>query len=96
MTVNPTTPPEEQEPKEVLEWCRQLVRILKDGGVWGIPRSGITFRVDKQNKKLILVIGNETDDDFIATKRVFKQIGWEVTAEQPNHGTDNRPGFSAN
>ena len=25
-------------------WCRDLIDELKDGGVWGIPRSGVIFR----------------------------------------------------
>lgn len=95
MTTQPTRP-EEREPEAVLAWCRNLVRILKDGGVWGIPRSGVTFKVDKQNQRLVLVVGTAKDDDFLATKRVFKQIGWDVVAEEPKHGTDNRPDFSAN
>jgi hypothetical protein len=91
----PQTEPEDREPEAVLEWCRNLVRILKDGGVWGIPRSGVSFRVDKTGQRLILVVGKETDEDFLATRRVFKQIGWDVVAE-PKSGTDHRPDFSAN
>jgi hypothetical protein len=69
---------EEREPEHVLDWCRNLVAALRDGGVWGIPRSGIVFRVDKKNQQLILTTGEPDDEDFLATKRVFKQIGWRV------------------
>lgn len=69
---------EPDEPEAVLDWCRNLVRTLKDGGVWGIPRSGIVFTIDKKNQRLILKIGEKTNEDFIATRRVFRQIGWDV------------------
>ena len=66
-------------PEHILEWCRNLVRTLTDGGVWGIPRSGTVFRVDKTNQKLILLTaGHDDDSDFFATQEVFSHIGWDV------------------
>lgn len=76
-----STQPEEHESPEVLAWCRNLVATVRHNGTWGIPRSGLIFNVDKEQKKLILVTGEETDPDFIATKRVFAQIGWDVTTK---------------
>lgn len=72
----------DRPPEHILEWCRNLVRIMHDGAVWGIPRSGTTFRIDKKNQQLVLVIAGEDDGaDFIATKHVFAYIGWEVVKE---------------
>ena len=34
------------------QWCRNLFNSLTEGGVWGIPRSGLMFR--KQDGKLVL------------------------------------------
>ncbi len=71
----------DQKPEEpVLEWCRELVRAMKDGGVWGIPRSGTVFQMDQKNKRLICrSLGPDNDDgDFLATQRVFAHIGWDV------------------
>lgn len=65
-------------PEHVLQWCKNLVGSLRHDGVWGIPRSGITFRVDQENKRLVLIIGTKNDPDFIATKHVFRYIGWDV------------------
>lgn len=81
--------PEELPPPtpDVIAWCENLVRITIDGGVWGIPRSGTTFRIDKKNKRLVLVIpGNDNDADFLATKHNFAFIGWDVVKE---HGGKN-------
>lgn len=63
--------------------------MLKDGGVWGIPRSGIAFKIDKKNQRLILVAGTETDEDYIATKRVFGQIGWTVITKEVLDGENH-------
>lgn len=66
----------------VLDWCRGIVRAAAQDAVWGIPRSGTTFRIDKKNKTLVLIVaGFDDGDDFRATKRVFKHIGWEVVGK---------------
>lgn len=71
---------------EVLEWCQNIVRIIADGGVWGIPRSHTIFRVEHKTKRLVLIAPGEDDDaDFEATKKVFKHIGWDVVKD--DHGT---------
>jgi hypothetical protein len=70
-------------PKHILDWCRQHVRIMADGAVWGIPRSGTTFRIDKLKKRLILIVpGFDDGDDFRATKHVFSFIGWNVITQE--------------
>lgn len=72
---------------DVLEFCKNIVRVIADGGVWGIPRSNTIFRLDHKNKRLVLInAGNDDDSDFLATQRVFKHIGWDVVEEE-DHGT---------
>lgn len=69
-------------PPEVLAWCENIVRIIADGGVWGIPRSGTVFRLDKAKKRLVLVTpGHDDYADFYATKHTFGFIGWSVITE---------------
>lgn len=72
-------------PDHILEWCRQLVRTIRDGGMWGIPRSGLVFRIDQKNKQLVLTNGSKSDDDFTATQHVFSYIGWDVVAENDDN-----------
>lgn len=75
----------ERPPDHVLEWCRNIVRIIADGGVWGLPRSGTTFRLDHKNKRLVLIMpGTDDGADFEATKHVFSYIGWDVVKEDKN------------
>jgi hypothetical protein len=68
-------------PPHVLNWCKNLVSTITHNGIWGIPRSQIVFRVDQEEKKLILVVGEEHDPDFLATQQVFKHIGWDVVGK---------------
>ena len=37
------------------EWCWQQWNLLNDGGVWGIPRSGLVFQKNAKAKKLVLI-----------------------------------------
>lgn len=80
-----------QEPESTLAWCRELVRTIRHNGVWGIPRSGIVFKIDKKKKCLILTVGEESNPDFIATHRVFGQIGWDVVTEAEYKDRTNGP-----
>jgi len=35
-----------------VEWSRRQFAMMKDGGIWGIPRSGIIFQ--RQGEELVL------------------------------------------
>jgi len=81
---------DDRPPEHILEWSLNCVRVIHDGGVWGIPRSGTTFRVDHKNHKLILVNpGDDDDADFRATKHVFGFIGWSVVKADENTHDQN-------
>ena len=86
LDVNPNDFPPSPE---VLAWCETLVSIMADGAVWGIPRSGTLFRIDKKNKRLICsALGaNNDDSDFLATKQNFAYIGWDVVMENEDGKT---------
>ena len=77
-----------------VEWCRQMFRKLRDGGTWGIPRSGLMFR--KQGRTLVLYdemphdpampvtaaqLREQQDSDFEGTKVHFAAVGVEVRRE---------------
>lgn len=77
-------------PEHVLAWCRNLVDMTAHDGVWGIPRSGTAFRIDKKNKRLVLVVpGLDGDADFHATKHVFSFIGWDVVRDEKGKDGQN-------
>lgn len=59
-------------------WCRTIITIMRDGGIWSIPRSSLVFRVDKGRQVLVLVAGDKTHEDVAATAANFARIGWGV------------------
>lgn len=36
-----------------IQWSQALFKTLRDGGVWGVPRSGLVF--EKRGQKLVLI-----------------------------------------
>lgn len=70
--------PQHGESEEVLDWCQNLVDSIRDGGVWGIPRSGLVFQFNQQEQTMTLIEGDRNHWDFSKTREVFSQIGWRV------------------
>ena len=66
-----------------LRWCRELVDLLKDGGIWGCDW-GI-YRIYKKDKKLEmetvnpLMAAGEFAENHARTVKAFGMIGWEVS-----------------
>ena len=80
-------------------WCRQLFDSMKDGGIWGIPRSGLVFR--KSGDQLVLVdtmphdpamtvspkqLKAAQESDYRATARHFGAAGITVTRKAGGSG----------
>lgn len=40
-------------PEDYADWCKTLFFSLKDGGVWGVPRSGLVF--ERRGNALVLI-----------------------------------------
>jgi hypothetical protein len=62
-----------------VEWSRRQFAILKDGGVWGIPRSGMIFQ--RQGEELVLIDQMPWVDDMPITKEQLarqQQGDWDV------------------
>jgi hypothetical protein len=72
-------------------WCSDLFESLAEGGVWGVPRSGLVFR--KDDGALVLIeqmphfpgmpmtaaeLTDAQDADFAAIRREFERAGVPV------------------
>lgn len=68
-------------PEYQLDWCRNLVSVIADGGLWSVPRSNLVFRANKTDKTLTLVAGDPGDDDVVESRNVFALIGWRVLTQ---------------
>lgn len=41
--------------EEEVAWCRQQWALIRDKGVWAVPRSGLIFQKDAQSMELVLI-----------------------------------------
>lgn len=83
--------------QQEVAWCRWLWDSLVDGGIWGVPRSGLLFKKDESSRTLILCdrmphdplmlpisdeeLRQQQDADFEAIKRRFEAAGITVMDE---------------
>lgn len=58
-----------------IEWTRNLIDKMRDGGVWGIPMNQSVWKFDKTNKALICIHG-KMDDMFHKLTTVCKHLGY--------------------
>ena len=74
-------------PKD-LDWAKQMLDALRDGGVLTFPASQLTYHVDHDHKALTLQNLDQTVlsfDSFVVheqTKIVFAQIGYTVKEKE--------------
>jgi hypothetical protein len=78
----------EQSEEQSIAFCQNLVRILTDGGVWGIPRAGVVFSVDKKKQRLVQILGDRDHPDVKASRVMFRRIGWDVLTQEDIAGED--------
>lgn len=57
-----------------VDWFLDFVSHIKDGGVWYIPRSNASYRID-HDRQCITSLEGPRD---IPTERVAEAAGWEV------------------
>ena len=77
--------------REHIEWSRRQFAMMKDGGVWGIPRSGVVFQ--RRGEELVLIdrmphmeempvtpaqLDRHQQDDFDVVKAHFEAAGITV------------------
>lgn len=52
-------------------WCRSLFDTLNEGGVWGVPRSGLIFR--KDGDALVLYATMPHDEEMPLTSEELRE-----------------------
>jgi hypothetical protein len=70
-----------------IEWARNFVLILKDGGIWG--NSFGVYRLERKSKTLRLIeVINEHLREEIHDRsvKVFAELGWKVVDDTKRKG----------
>ena len=77
-------------------FCQQTWRMLNDGGIWGVPRSGLMYRKDAADARLVLYarmpwecempmseaqLREQQDHDHANIVEMFSAIGIAVVDE---------------
>ena len=57
-----------------IAWTQQMLNMIKDGGVWAVPRAASTYKVNHKEKTLTRT-GMKSDP---AINRVLAEMGWTV------------------
>lgn len=79
--------------QEEVAWCEGIWNMLKPGGVWAIPRSGLIFKKDAVSASFVLIermphiegmpvtpeqLREIQDGDLLATRERFALMGVKV------------------
>lgn len=75
-----------QPTEEDLDFFRNLIRVMKDGGTWAVPYSGAIYQVDKTNEVLRLKLPTwDTTPMMIHCHHradyCMRALGWKITPE---------------
>lgn len=82
---------------EAIEWSRRHFALIKDGGMWAVPRSGLIFR--RQGDRLVLTesmpwepamretitpaqLAEQQADEFNGIREAFGAAGIEVVRKE--------------
>jgi hypothetical protein len=67
-----------------IAWQENMIRILKDGAVWGVPISESAFLIDKSAKTFQLISGDPWNETNRRIAKVFALLDYtEVDASTP-------------
>ena len=63
-------------------WCCNLMAVLKDGGRWAVPRSGLVFRKEGKALNLVRLLPGFAEAaqvaDFASIQKHFGAAGFTV------------------
>ena len=81
--VTNTATDEDWEPSESdIAWSLNLIRVMKQGGMWALKDSPSVYKFDHENQRLITIKNVDTTTHARIVK-VFGKIGWTVTVAEP-------------
>jgi|TARA_B100000809_G_scaffold256832_1_gene297393 hypothetical protein len=77
MVINTATD-DDWEPRESdIAWSSNLIRIMKQGGMWALKDWPSVYKFDHANQRLITIKNGDADMHAKIVK-VFGKVGWTV------------------
>jgi hypothetical protein len=77
--IKPVEPVDDWEPSASdIEWAEQMIRVMKDGALWGLPTGNLVYCIDHKKKTLTLVEGDSELCVHGRNKKCFGVAGYEV------------------
>ena len=67
------------KPADYVGWARNMIGLVRDGGVWALPVNRTAYRFDHVHQTLTLVAG-PIDEHFDRTRAVFGLLGYATEA----------------
>ena len=71
--------------KSDVAWLQNVIRLLNDGGEWGIPRNNSVWKFHKKRKVAELIIGDITEPTNAITWDILKHLKWEVKHDKKSN-----------
>jgi hypothetical protein len=77
-----------------VQWAQRLLGSMADGGTWGIPRSGVVFKID-HGRKVVLQIdgpssGKAYEIEIAQNRAVFGRLGYKVVGKGDGNDFNER------
>lgn len=70
-------------------WQESLLRVMKDGAVWGVPASESSFKFDKTNMTFCLIAGDPDHETNRRIAKILRMLNYrEVSHKKEKNGDD--------
>ena len=69
------------QPKSIdIDFAKSVIKIVKDGGIWVVPASGLAYELNKQKKTLTLTnrANGSNYTVHLCNIEVFRAVGYTV------------------
>lgn len=75
--MTPEIPDTDWTPTQTdIAWQQNMIRVLRENGVWGVPMNQSTFVISHKNKTFKLVAGNYADETNKRIAKIFRLLGY--------------------
>ena len=74
-----------------IAWQQNMIRILKDNAIWGVPASESAFKINKGDKLFQFIGGDPAHETNRRIAKVFKLLGYSEAAPTGPLVADEEP-----